>query len=174
MFNSLIIIVPVLFFNGRVTFHDIRTIRRSRDIWNHFRLNCLHLPGAWDCRQIIDQFGPNAQRKLLRKFSERDVERVLRASCSEVSSDDDDSEDEEDEENSLDDFIIDGAEDEDAEDSQRGDGENDDSEDDSYDGEDDTDEDSKLTCTGPSEMDEDEDNSDSGNDAEEESSDDDE
>ncbi|GLI66871.1 hypothetical protein VaNZ11_010862 [Volvox africanus] len=75
-----------------------------------FKSDDKHL-SAYECRCVVEQFGPKVQRKLLRKFSERDVERVMSATVVDNSSEDD-SEDEEDEEDSMEGFINDGDDDE--------------------------------------------------------------
>ncbi|GFR45812.1 hypothetical protein Agub_g7268 [Astrephomene gubernaculifera] len=66
----------------------------------------------YECRLIVEAFPPSVRRKLLRKFEERDVSRVLRAEEGDEDEDDEeDSEDDEDGEDSsdsLDDFIVDG------------------------------------------------------------------
>ncbi|EFJ41821.1 hypothetical protein VOLCADRAFT_107548 [Volvox carteri f. nagariensis] len=80
----------------------------------YFKSDDKHL-SPWECRQIVEQYGPKLRRKLLRKFSERDVTRVLRASPADESSDDD-SEEEDEEDDSMDGFIVSGGADEDEED----------------------------------------------------------
>ncbi|GIL92390.1 hypothetical protein Vretimale_6463 [Volvox reticuliferus] len=100
-----------------------------------FKSDDKHL-SAYECRGIVEQFGPKLRKKLLCKFSERDVERVMSATVVDDSSQDD-SEEEEDEDDSMDGFIVDGDDeeepadivacddDEDNEDSDGGDGEGD-------------------------------------------------
>ncbi|GLC37613.1 hypothetical protein PLESTB_001667800 [Pleodorina starrii] len=105
----------------------------------YFKSDDKHL-SPWECRSIVEQFGTKSQRKLLRKFSDRDVARVLRASPGDESSDDD-SEEDEDEDNSMDGFIVDGGDDGECVDGEEADEDEDDEQEEEDEQEDDEDED---------------------------------